>query len=171
MKIPDHCHYTGKVLDYAHDQCNLKRQSINYIPVIAHNSSNYDIHHLSKKSHEFESECKIVLVPVTNEKDITVNNGVRVNSCTDKRGVVNNVYEYLRFIDSNRFLPSSLEKLVSCLPTESFRKLIRQLLSKISADRKKAFTSEKILSLQLSRFFRDVPRKLTSRYKILEHQS
>ena len=121
LKVLDHCHYTGKYLGYAHDQCNLKRRSINYIPVIAHNSSNYDIHHLCKNLHEFESQCKIELVPVTNEKYITVNIGVRVNSYTDKRGVVKNVYEYLRYIDSYRFLPSSLEKLVSYLPTESFQ--------------------------------------------------
>ena len=88
---------------------------------MAHNSSNYDIHHLCKNLHEFESECKIELVPVTNEKYITVKVGVRVNSYTDKRGVVRNVHEYLRFIDSYRFLPSSLEKLVSYLPTESFQ--------------------------------------------------
>ena len=119
LKVLDHCHYTGKFLDYAHDQCNLER-SINYIPVIAHNSSNYDILHLCKNLHEFESERKIELVPVTNEKYIMVNIGVRVNSYTDKRGVVKNVYEYLRFIDSYRFLPSSLDKLVSYLPTENF---------------------------------------------------
>ena len=88
LKVLDHCHYTGKVLGYAHDQCNLKRRSINYIPVIAYNSSNYDIHHLGKNLHEFESECQIELVPVTAEKYITVNIGVRVNSYTDKRGVV-----------------------------------------------------------------------------------
>ena len=44
LKVLDHCHYTEKFLGYAHDQCNLKRRSINYIPVIAHNSSNYHIH-------------------------------------------------------------------------------------------------------------------------------
>ena len=96
VKVLDHCHYSGAFLGYAHNQCNLKRRSINYVPVIAHNSSNYDIHHLCKSLHEFDSECK---------------------------GVSKNIYEYLRFLDSYCFLPSSLDKLVSYLPSESFNLL------------------------------------------------
>ena len=55
-KVLDHCHYSGKFLGYAHNQCNLKKRSTNYVPVIAHNSSNYDIHHLCKNLHEFDPE-------------------------------------------------------------------------------------------------------------------
>ena len=44
LKVLHHCHFPGKFLGYAPKQCNLRR-SINYIPVIAHTSSNYDIHH------------------------------------------------------------------------------------------------------------------------------
>ena len=58
LKVLDHCHYTGKFPCYAHDQCNIKQRSINYIPVIAQNSSNYDIQHLCKNLHEFKSERK-----------------------------------------------------------------------------------------------------------------
>ena len=119
-KVLDHCHYSGKFLGYAHNQCNLKRRSINYVPVIAHNSSNYDLHHLCKNLHEFDSECKVELIPLTDEKYITLSIGVKVNSFTDKHGVTKNVYEYLRFLDSYRFLPSSLDELVSYLPPESF---------------------------------------------------
>ena len=120
-KVLDHCHYSGIFLGYAHNQCSLKRRTINYVPVIAHNSSNYDIHHLCKNLHEFDSECKIEIIPLTDEKYVTLSIGVKVNSFTDKRGVSKNVYEYLRFIDSYRFLPSSLDKLVSYLPSESFK--------------------------------------------------
>ena len=118
--VLDHCHYSGKFLGYAHSQCNLKRRSINYTPVIAHNSSNYDLHHLCKNLHEFDADCKIEIVPLTDEKYLALSVGVVVNRFVDKRGVTKNVYEYLRFIDSFRFLPSSLDKLVSYLPAESF---------------------------------------------------
>ena len=120
-KVLDHCHYSGKFLGYAHNQCNLKRRSTNYVPVIAHNSSNYDIHHLCKNLHEFDPECKVDIIPLTDEKYVTLSIGVKVNSFTDKNGVTKNVYEYLRFIDSYRFLPSSLDKLVSYLPPENFK--------------------------------------------------
>ena len=91
-KVLDHCHYSGKFLGYAHNQCNLKRRSTNYVPVIAHNSSNYDIHHLCKNLHEFDPECKVDIIPLTDEKYVTLSIGVKVNSFTDKNGVTKNVY-------------------------------------------------------------------------------
>ena len=39
-KVIDHCHYSGKFLNFAHPDCNINRKTTNFIPVIAHNSSN-----------------------------------------------------------------------------------------------------------------------------------
>ena len=100
-------------------------------------------------------------------KNITVNIGVRVNFYTDKRGVVKNVYEYLRFY---RFLLIFFLIVGEAgqLPADRKFSITRQLLSQLSADRKRAFTSERFLSLQLFRFFREVPRKSTSAYNLLD---
>ena len=40
----DHCHYTSEVLRLAHGECNRERRTPKHIPVIAHNSQNYDLH-------------------------------------------------------------------------------------------------------------------------------
>ena len=55
-KVLDHCHYPGKFLGLAHNECNLKRRTLNFIPVVAHNFSNYDLHHLCKELHHFAKD-------------------------------------------------------------------------------------------------------------------
>ena len=119
-KVLDHCHATGQFLGFAHSKCNLRRRTVNYIPVVAHNLSNYDLHHICKNLHYFSDDCRIQVIPLTDEKYISLSIGVKVETYLDSRGVEKNVYEYLRFIDSYRFMASSLDKLVSFLPRDRF---------------------------------------------------
>ena len=119
-KVLDHCHYSGKFLGLAHNECNLKRRTLNFIPVVAHNLSNYDLHHLFKELHRFAKDCRINVIPQTSEKYISLSVGVPVRTYKDKNGLEKTVYEYLRFIDSFRFMNTSLEKLVSFLPPDKF---------------------------------------------------
>ena len=119
-KVLDHCHYSGKFLGLAHNECNLKRRTLNFIPVVAHNLSNYDLHHLFKELHRFAKDCRINVIPQTSEKYISLSVGVPVRTYKDKNGLEKTVYEYLRFIDSFRFMTTSLEKLVSFLPPDKF---------------------------------------------------
>ena len=120
-KVIDHCHYSGKFLEFAHPECNLKRKTVNFIPVMAHNLSNYDLHHVCLYIHKFKPGCKVDVIPNTDEKYITLTIGVPVRSYLDKNGVTKTVFEYLRFIDSFRFMASSLEKLASYLPKDKFK--------------------------------------------------
>jgi hypothetical protein len=39
---------TGKYRGAAHRTCNINNRQPNYIPVLFHNLSNYDLHHLIK---------------------------------------------------------------------------------------------------------------------------
>ena len=128
-KVIDHCHYSGKFLGFAHPECNINRKSTNFIPVIAHNSSNYDLHHVCMYIHKFKPGCKLDVIPSTDEKYITLSIGVPVRTYQDKNGVTKTVFEYLRFIDSYRFMGASLEKLVSYLPEDKF-----EILDKVFPD-------------------------------------
>ena len=56
-QVKDHCHYTGKYRDAAHDICNLRYKIPKEIPVVFHNGSTYDYHFIIKDlAEEFEGE-------------------------------------------------------------------------------------------------------------------
>ena len=132
-KVVDHCHYSGKFLGFAHPECNLKRKTVNFIPVMAHNLSNYDLHHVCLYIHKFKPGCKTEVIPSTDEKYITLTVGVPVRTYQDKNGITKTIFEYLRFIDSYRFMASSLEKLAGFLPQEKF-KILDRCFSDYSAE-------------------------------------
>ena len=116
-RVRDHCHFTGKYRGAAHSICNLKFNVINEIPIVFHKGSNYDYHFIIKElANELEGqfECleentekyKTSFIPI--EKEVTN---------IDKNGnekVVTISYK-IKFIDSARFMASSLSNLVNNL--------------------------------------------------------
>ena len=116
-KIRDHCHFTGKYSDTAHGICNLKFNVPNEIPVVFHNSSNYDYHFIIKVlANKFEGqfECigenseKYKTFSVTIEKELT-----KIDR--DGNESVATISYKMKFIDSARFVASSLTNLVDNL--------------------------------------------------------
>ena len=119
IQVRDHCHITGKYRGSAHQECNLKLR-VNpkevKIPVIFHNLRGYDSHFIMQeigaivKKHTYTNKKG-------EEQEMTIN------------AIPNNMEKYmafmlgnhLSFLDSFQFMSSSLEKLVSNLPRESFR--------------------------------------------------
>ena len=56
-KVRYHCHYTGKYRGAVDSICNLKFNVPNEIPVVFHNSSNYDYYFVIKElGNEFEGQ-------------------------------------------------------------------------------------------------------------------
>ena len=117
-KVLDHCHFNGQFIGHARIECNLKRRTLNYTPVIAHNMMNYDLNHIVKL-HSASQSTKIEVIPTNDEKFFALNFGVFIETRKRKRDEVA-VYEYLRFIDSFKFMPCSLDKLVQSLPDSKF---------------------------------------------------
>ncbi|RZF45535.1 hypothetical protein LSTR_LSTR005737 [Laodelphax striatellus] len=103
--VKDHDHLSGRYRSKLCSPCNLKRLRQRYIPVILHNLSQYDAHFIIL-SLGCDQE-KIDIIPNTSEKYITF-------SKHTKNGLT------LRFIDSMRFMNSSLSNLANDLSREDF---------------------------------------------------
>ena len=109
-KVRDHCHYTGKYRGAAHNICNLRYKIPKEIPTVFHNGSTYDYHFIIKelvKEFEGNFEC----LGENTEKYITF-------SVPIKKKIENKDIEItykIKFIDSFRFMATSLSKLVDNL--------------------------------------------------------
>ena len=108
-KVRDHCHYTGKYRGGpAHRNCNLRYKILSHIPIILHNLSGYDAHlfiwELGKETN------KISVIAENKENYISFTIDVMVDEYQDKEKKIQ-----LRFINSFRFMASSLDSLTSNL--------------------------------------------------------
>ena len=109
-KVRDHCHYTGKYKGATHNICNLRYKVPKEIPIVFHNGSIYDYHFIIKELvKEFEGNFECLGENI--EKYITF-------SVPIKKEIKNKDLEItykIKFIDSYRFMASSLSKLVDNL--------------------------------------------------------
>ena len=109
-KIRDHCHYTGKYRGAAHNICNLRYKVPKEIPIVFHNGSIYDYHFIIKelvKEFEGNFEC----LGKNTEKYITFS--VPIKKKIESKDL--EITYKIKFIDSYRFMASSLSKLVDNL--------------------------------------------------------
>ena len=95
-KVRDHCHLTGKYRGPAHSICNIivTQKQGNFLLFVFHNFSNYDCHMFFKNLIDKKNDgVNFDIFPKTNEEYISVK------------------YGCIRFVDSYRFLSSSLGSL------------------------------------------------------------
>ena len=126
-KVRDHCHHTGFFRGAAHDYCNKNYQIPKFFPVIFHNLSAYDSHIFIKNLGVSERSAMgskipglIYCIPNNEEKyllfakDIEVDRFMKKDEKTgeDKEVIVK---REIRFIDSFKFMASSLDRLVANL--------------------------------------------------------
>lgn len=111
-KVRDHCHLTGNYRGAAHQACNLNYKNTFNIPVVFHNLSNYDSHLFIKELANLEGE-QVFLLPLNDEKYISFSKKIQNSKIK------------LKFIDSFRFLDSSIEELASHL-TESQKIILKK---------------------------------------------
>ena len=129
-KVRDHCHYTGIYRGAAHNSCNLKYRIPDHIPIAFHNLSGYDAHlFIRELGRKFNKE-DIGVIAENKEKYISfsVKINVKLAGVTDKDGKPVYKKVQLRFIDSCRFMASSLDKLASNLADKQCENL-RQFYS------------------------------------------
>src|SRR6218665_646399 len=109
-RVRDYCHWSGKFKGAAHNECNLNYKIPKFIPVVFHNLSCYDSHLFVKKLRGSQNE-KIKCIPNNEEKYILFSRDIVVDRFINKEGKESIVRRELRFIDSFRFMSSSLDSL------------------------------------------------------------
>ena len=118
-KVRDHCHFTGKYRGAAHVKCNLQFKKPKFTPVIFHNLSGYDAHLFVKNLGK--SEGNIKCIPNNEEKYISFSKDIVVGEYVNKKGEKVEVKHEIRFLDSFKFMASSLEGLVGNLGLEKLK--------------------------------------------------
>ena len=99
--VRDHDHLTGNYRGAAHNKCNLncKKKSSSFVPIFFHNFSGNDCHLIFEEllTSAYNLKLPINIIPKSMENYVSVQVGC------------------LRFLDSYRFLSSSLQKLITSL--------------------------------------------------------
>ena len=124
LKVRDHCHFTGEYRGAAHNQCNLKCKKPHILPVIFHNLQGYDSHLFIKQLAKVSGDLSCI--PSTEEKYISFSKKIVVDEYfSRKMGKPFPKKFEIRFIDSFKFLQTSLANLVSNLQPSDFKNLNR----------------------------------------------
>ena len=116
-KVRDHCHYTGLYRGAAHNNCNLKYKIPKHIPIVFHNLSGYDAHLFIRQLGKKFQEDDIGVIAENKETYISFNVKIDIQLESDP------VKIELRFIDSFRFMASSLDSLAKNLTDEECKNL------------------------------------------------
>ncbi|KAJ8981439.1 hypothetical protein NQ317_015641 [Molorchus minor] len=124
--VRDHCHFTGRFRGWTHSICNLNYKKNFIVPVVFHNLTGYDSHLLIKDV----AQCcpgNITLLAKNKEQYISFT-----------KHILNSPVKY-RFIDSFRFLASSLDKLSSYLNMDDLN-ILKKEFSYLNCDSLKLLT-------------------------------
>ena len=129
-RVRDHCHFTGKFRGAACNSCNLKLRRQNNISVFFHNLSGYDSHLFIKKLGTPEEKENIDCIPNNEEKYISFSKTIVSGQYENKKGEIKDKTFKIIFKDSLKFMSSSLGALVSNLPKDGFKNILRYFSEK-----------------------------------------
>ena len=112
-KVRDHCHYSGLCRGAAHSSCNLQYKILSYIPVVFHSLAGYDAHLFIRELAKYTTGMGVI---AKNTEDyISFSIKIEDDKYVDKEGNERTKEMQLRFIDSIKFMSSSLDFLVNNL--------------------------------------------------------
>ena len=141
-KFRDHCHFTGKFRGAAHNSSNLRYRKPWFTPVIFHNLQNYDAHLFVKNLGKTEGDIRCI--PNNEEKYISFTKKIVVGCYIDKEGKEHEIKHDIRFVDSFKFMASSLDALVKNLERDKKIETKKSLLKEKIRERGKTLKEEKL---------------------------
>ena len=107
VKVRDYSYITGEFRGSAHRDCNINVKLKHEIPVVFHNLKNYDLHLIMQELGKFSLKINVITNGLGKYMSFSIN------------------YK-LSFIDSFRFLSSSLDSLVTNLAKDDFKYLSQE---------------------------------------------
>ena len=123
-KVRDHCNFTGKFRGAANSSCNLKVRKSKFTPVFFDNLSGYDSHLFVTKLGK--SQGDITCIPNNEEKYISFSRKIQVGTYLDKDKNEKEIIHEIRFLDSAKFMASSLDSLVKNLGKDKLHHVRRE---------------------------------------------
>ena len=147
-KVRDHCHFTGQYRGAAHNTCNLNCRKPLILPVIFHNLQGYDAHLFIKQLASLQGDLNCI--PSTEEKYISFSKKIKVDEYMSKKtSQMVPLYFEIRFIDSFKFLQTSLANLVSNLQPDDFHNTKREFKKNVDLlTRKGVYPYDYVSSLE-----------------------
>ena len=129
--MTDHIHLTGRYRGAAHNNCNMEIGMRDFIPVFIHILSNYDAHLFIKQFGKLDGRIRVI--PQTDEKYISISQYMKASTIVNKYTgeYMGPLYKEMRFLDSFRFMASSLDKLSKHLTYNQVENLRKFHLDKI----------------------------------------
>lgn len=124
-KVRDHDHQTGKFRGAACDNCNKKYYLSKEVSVFFHNLSKYDAHLFISDLAKLEGKMNIEIIASTDETYISFMKPIEINRDRDPLDDPTShdrVYLKVRFKDSYRFFPGSLQAHAANLQSSQYIK-------------------------------------------------
>ena len=121
--VRDHDHLTGKFRGKAHSVCNFICKEQNFVPVVFHNLEGYDSHLFVKSMCSDKKDEKFSCIAKNEESYISFSKGKKCGSYK-KNGKEIDTYFYSRYIDSLKFLLTSLDSASKTLEDKDCKLLI-----------------------------------------------
>ena len=115
-KVRDYCYFTGKYRVSAHRICKLRFNMPNEILSVFHNRSNSDYHFIIKLANESEGQFECLGENAENYKifSVLIEKEIAKVDKSEIENIITIAYK-IKFIDSARFVASSLSNLVNNL--------------------------------------------------------